>query len=230
MAALNVEGQTPTNIGEAKDAFNAKYGRPVNGMQQGFINEMLTACTLALVQPSYQPSRVFYLGIDSLTKVFLESVEEDERERLVAALCAGLGMDMVQLRAEASKLAEVASSCASEEELFAAEDVKAIVDAGNFKYSYPLGAGILALMPLVDVEPSDEAIARWCGKLSLPASRLQKDYAFYKDAQEKMVQVRQMMMEMAAAGKRKEAQKLKDAAEKAAAEAAEAEKAAAIVD
>jgi len=218
-----VEGKTPTNVGEAKEVFNAKYGRPVNGMQQGFINEMITSCTLALVQSSYQPSRVFYLGIDSLCTVFLESVAEDERERLVSALYAGLGMDLTKLQAEAAKLAESAAG-KSEEELFAAEDLTALA-AAKLKYSYPLGAGILALMPLVDVEPTDESIARWCEKLSLPASRLQKDYAFYKDAQEKMVQVKQMMMEMAAAGKRKEAQKLKDEAEKAAAEAAEAEKA-----
>ena len=88
-----------------------------------------------------------------------------------------------------------------------------------------LGAGVLALMPLVDVEPTDEAIARWSEKLALPASRLQKDWAYFKDAQEKIVQAKQMMMEMAAAGKRKEAAKLKEEAEKAAAEATEAEEA-----
>ena len=32
-------------------------------------------------------------------------------------------------------------------------------------------AGLIALMPLVSVEPNDESIARWCGKLGLPASR-----------------------------------------------------------
>ena len=103
---------------------------------------------------------------------------------------------------------------------------RAVASAGDFKYSYPLGAGLLALMPLVSVEPSDEAIERWCGRLGLPASRLQRDYAFFKDAQQKMAQAQQMMMEMAAASKRKEAKKLKDEAEKAAAEAAEAEAAA----
>ena len=101
------------------------------------------------------------------------------------------------------------------------------VASSDIKYSYQLGAGLLALMPLVDVEPSDEAIARWCEKLNLPGSRLQKDWAFYVDAQEKMVQAKQMVMEMAAAAKRKEAQKLKDDAEKAAKEAADAETAAA---
>lgn len=146
------------------------------------MNEMLTAVTLALVQPSYQPMRVFYLGIDSLCTVFLESMEDDERERLFDALCAGIGMDPKKLQAEAKKLTDSAAG-KTEEELFAGEDLALIAAADNVKYSYPLGAGILALMPLVDVEPSDESIARWCEKLGLAPSRLQKDYAFYKDAQ-----------------------------------------------
>ena len=100
------------------------------------------------------------------------------------------------------------------------------VPSAGLKYNYPLGAGLIALMPLVSVEPSDESIARWCGKLGLPASRLQSDYAFFKDAQQKMAQAQQMLMEMAAASKRKEAKKLLEDAEKAAKEAAEAEAAA----
>jgi len=219
-----VEGKTPANVGEAKLAFNAKYGRPVNGMQQGFVNEMLTAVTLALVTKSYQPSRVFYLGVDSLCKTFLEGVADEEAEKLFVSLCAGVGFDPKKMQAEAEKLTEFAKG-KTEEELFAGDDLSLIVSAGNFKYSYPLGAGVLALMPLVDVEPTDEAIARWSEKLALPASRLQKDWAYFKDAQEKIVQAKQMMMEMAAAGKRKEAAKLKEEAEKAAAEATEAEEA-----
>merc|ERR1719440_449029 len=113
----------------------------------------------------------------------------------------------------------------TEAELLAADDLKAIADKPDFKYSYPLGAGLLALMALVGEEPSKEVIERWCTALGLPSSRLTKDWEFFEDASRKLVEVRQMMMEMKAAGKRKEAQKLKDAAEKAAKEADEAEKA-----
>ena len=63
--------------------------------------------------------------------------------------------------------------------------------------------------------------------LFLPCHTLQRDWAFYKDAQEKMVQAKQMILEMGAAAKRKEAAKLKEEAEKAKAEAEEAEKEAA---
>jgi hypothetical protein len=212
-------------IGEAKVAFNGKYARPVNGPQQGFVNEMLTSVTLATCQRTYKPSRVFYLGYETLCKTFLAAVDSDfEREKLYDALAEGVGFDGPELKKEAEKLASSAGGL-TEEQLFAAEDLALIPSAG-LKYNYPLGAGLIALMPLVSVEPSDESIARWCGKLGLPASRLQSDYAFFKDAQQKMAQAQQMLMEMAAASKRKEAKKLLEDAEKAAKEAAEAEAAA----
>jgi len=220
-----VESMVPQTTGEAKEMFNKAYGRPVNGMQQSFISEMLNAVTLAMVAPSYKPSRVIYLGIENLCTVFLVGMDSDaEREKLYNSLCAGMAMEPATLQ-EAAKAMTDAASGKTEAELLASEDLTMIKSAG-LKYSYPLGAGLLALMPMVDVEPTDESIARWCEAVGLPPARLQKDWAFFKDAQDKMGQVRQMVMEMAAAAKRKEAQKLKDAAEKAAAEAAEAEAAA----
>merc|ERR1740138_133690 len=97
-----VEGETPKNVGDAKVAFNAAYGRPVNGMAQGFVSEMLTSTTLALVQPSYKPSRVFYLGMTSLCSIFLAALpDEAEREKLFVSLCAGVSFNPKKLRAEA---------------------------------------------------------------------------------------------------------------------------------
>ena len=86
-----------------------------------------------------------------------------------------------------------------------------------------MGAGLLALMNLVGETPNSDVISRWCEALGLPKSRLTKDWEFYEDASRKHVEVRQMMIEMKAAGKRKEAAKLKAEAEKAAKEPEEAE-------
>ena len=167
-----VEGKVPATTGEAKVAFNSAYGRPVGGMQQGFVNELLTSIVLTCIRPSYQPSRVFYLGITSLCDVFFESLEAAEAEKLYTSLCAGCGLDGKKLKSEADKLVSTATG-KSEDELFAGEDLSLIASAGNFKYSYPLGAGILKLMELAEVEPTDESIERWCSKMSLPSSSLQ---------------------------------------------------------
>jgi len=215
---------TPKTIGDAKAAFNAAYARPVNSMEQGFVNELLSSSVVAFSSPSYKYSRVFSVGFDSLCEVFLESMANDsEREKLRSALCAGLGLDPKTVTKDAAALRELASSGGSEEALLACDDMRTIADATNWKYSYPFGAGLLALMPLVGTEPSEEAIERWCSSLGVESKRLKKDWAFFKDASQKLVEVRQMMLELAAAGKRKEAERLKTEAEKAAKEAKEAE-------
>ena len=210
----------PKTVGEAKDGFQAAYGQPVEGVQQNFVNEMITASQLAIISPQYAPSRVFSLGFESLCDAFLAG--SDKKDRIHDALLVGLGMEAKKVVAEAEALKAMASGM-TEADLLASDDLKAIADKPNFKYSYPLGSGLLALMALVGEEPSKEVIERWCTALGLPTSRLTKDWEFFEDASRKLVEVRQMMMEMKAAGKRKEAQKLKEEAEKAAKEAEEAE-------
>jgi len=218
------ELKVPKTVGDAKVAFQQAYGRPVGGVQQGFVAELLTSSVVAMVSPSYLPSRVTSVGFEALCKDFLEgTMDDEEREKMRTSLLYGLGQDASSISQEAVEMRELASSCGSEAELFATEDFKAIAAATNFKYSYSFGAGLFTLMPLVGDEPSDEVIERWCDELQLPSSRVKKDWAFYVDATRKLVEVKQMILEMAAVSKRKEAAKLKEEAEKAAAEASEAE-------
>ena len=212
----------PATVGEAKDRFNAAYGRAVGGMQQGFVNELITACQLAQISPTYKPSRVFSLGFESLCTTFLNGMSDEDAAKLSESMAIGVGLSLKQVKADAEKLTAAAKGM-SEDELLAGDDLSLIASTPSFKYSYPLGAGLLALMPLVDVEPSKEACERWATKLGLPASRFAKDWEFFEDATRKLVEGRQMLVEMKAAAKRKEAQKLKDEAEKAAKEADEAE-------
>ena len=73
------------------------------------------------------------------------------------------------------------------------------------------------------VEPSEEVVARWAEALGVSGARLRKDWLFFESAVEKLGEVRQMMTEMQASAKRKEANKLKEAAEAAAKEADDAE-------
>ena len=44
-------------------------------------------------------------------------------------------------------------------------------------------------MPLAGQEVGDQTIERWCTVLQLPTKKLQKDWAFFVDASEKLVEV-----------------------------------------
>ena len=215
----------PQNVGEAKAAFASAYGRRVNPLVQGFINELISSVQIATVGRSFMYTRVFALGFSALCETFMENAISAEERRLVQdALCAGLGLDAAKMTADAAAMRELAEKEeTTEEALLASADFVEITAAQNFKYSYPFGAGLLTLMPCVGVTPSADAIERWCARLEISDRRLKKDFEFYEAAINKMAEARQMMMEMQAAAKRKEAASLKEAAEKAAKEAASAE-------
>lgn len=219
--------EAPKTVGDAKIAFQKAYGRPANAIVQSFVNELISAMTIAIVSPSYRYSRVMAFGFENLCTIFLAGLPDDEQRRKVSdALCISLGLDPAQVKSDANAFAELAAA-GGEAELFASEDFTAIASTPNFKYSYPFGAGLLAAMPLVGAEMGDESIDKWCEQLNLRSAVLKKDYALYESSTAKLNEVRQMMMEMQAAAKRKEATRLREQAAKAAAEADEAESASA---
>lgn len=223
-SVMMADAHQPQNVGEAKAAFQAAYPRPVSALANGFVNEMLTGITLASLSPAFKYTRIFALGFEALCETFLEALPEEDRKPLRDAMCVGLGLDETKLAKDAASLkAELDGK--AEEDAFACTDFETIKGIQNYKYSYVFGAGVLSLMPVVGTEVSKEAIDRWSDALGLRPDRLQKDWAFYEAATTKLVEVRQMMMEMQASTKRKEAQKLREEAEKAAREADEAEKA-----
>ena len=67
------------------------------------------------------------------------------------------------------------------------------------RYSYPYGAGLLTLMPMVGSPPTAEVIGRWAESLSLSSVRLEKDWMFFEKALKNIQDARAMMMEMQAA-------------------------------
>lgn len=93
-------------VGDAKVAFQQAYGRPVGGVQQGFVAELLTSSVVAMVSPSYLPSRVTSVGFEALCKEFLTgAVSDEEREKLRTSLIYGLGQDASSVSREATEMA-----------------------------------------------------------------------------------------------------------------------------
>lgn len=175
----------PRTVGEAKAAFQDAYKAPVPGPAQGFVNEMITAVTLATASPTYKYSPVFAVGYEALCDGFLEAIESEQtRTRIRNAMYLAVELDGKKVAKDAAALKEKAGSmtvrrppaphrpsapisslaprnprrrprggscCLQEEELLALPEVKDID-----KYSYPLGAGLLTLMPLVGSPPTVE--------------------------------------------------------------------------
>merc|ERR1719247_687279 len=216
-------GFVPQNVGEAKVKFQESYGRPTNVAVQGFVQEMLTSTQCVMITPTYEYSRVFSVGFDSLCTVFLAaSPSEEDKLALRSSMLKGLGFDPATVQKDAEALTASATGL-SEEALFETDDFKKIAAKDGFKYSYTFGAGLISLMQAVGVEPGDEAIERWCEKLNMKPNTLKRDYAYFKDSMQKMEDVKEMMLQMKVSAKRQEAQRLAEKAKKAEKEAEEAE-------
>lgn len=218
---------TPADVGEAKKRFQEAYGKILSMPSQAFVNNMLMQ-QVALIAPNYQYSRVFAVGFESLCSVFLPATSSspENAEEARRALYVGLGMDPDECKADADALLALAAG-KTEDELLATEDFVKIKQSGDFKYSYQFGAGLVALMKVVGTEPSAESCGRWCNALNVGASStLTRDWEFYESQVVKVEGFQEMLLQMTAASKRNEAERLKTKAAAAAKEAAEAEAAA----
>jgi len=219
--------ETPKDVGEAKKRFQDAYGKILSMPSQAFVNNMLMQ-QVAMIPPNYEYSRVFSVGFESLCSAFLPSTcsSPESAEEARRALYVGLGMDPDKCKADSEALLALAAG-KTEDELLATEDFAKIKSA-DFKYSYQFGAGLLAMMKAVGTEPSAEAISRWCGALELDSSAtLTRDWEYFESQIVKVEGIQEMLLQMTAASKRTEAERLKAKAEAAAKEAAEAEAAAA---
>jgi len=79
-------------------------------------------------------------------------------------------------------------------------------------------------MKTVGVEPNADSIKRWCDALALPnAASLTRDWDNFTLQMSKLETFKEMVLQMTAASKRQEAERLKKKAEAAAKEAREAE-------
>jgi len=220
------KSEVPRTVGEAKAAFQAAYGKPTPTLAQGFVGELLTSVTLATVHPTYEYTRVLAVGFEALCESFLVAIpEEARRKELHDCMCTALELDAEQIKADSDALKAQAAGM-SEADFLALPELKVLAKQ---KYSYPIGAGLLTLMPAVEggATPTSAQIERWASSLGVSEVRLSKDWMFFEKALKSMADARTMMIEMQAAAKRKEAKALAEKAEKAAKAAAEADKEAA---
>ncbi|EOD11458.1 hypothetical protein EMIHUDRAFT_253455 [Emiliania huxleyi CCMP1516] len=159
------EGSSPPQtVDEARQKFFAAYGKPyVAPDAQGFVNELLGSSQMAIVSPSFRYNAVFALGTEALCETFLAQRPEAERVAITDAIITALGMSPQQLKSDAAALRETAKAAGTEEALLGSKpmlEIKAYPKVPPLKYSYAFGAGMLTLMPLVEVKPSDDAIDR----------------------------------------------------------------------
>jgi hypothetical protein len=215
-------------VGDRKVKFNeamgAAYGIDPRHCQipmptQSFVNEVLTSTTLAMNTPSYQYTRIWALGFDTLCELFLSAgCSSDCATKVRSSLY--VAFDMVQEDVEADCAAlKALSEGVTEEQALALEDLVAL-SKQKVTYDYTFGTGLATLMKQASVPPSEEVIARWCDALNLSCkSVFTRDYKYFESSVEKFAQMKEMMAQMEISAKRDAAKREAEKAEKAAGDA-----------
>lgn len=208
-------------VGDVKNAFYKSYGMPIGSFEaNSFVSQIITSQSVAMVSSDFAYSRIYAFGLESLCAFFLDTLKDDERAKIKSCMLTAMGFDPAKIKADAEAMETLAKG--GEDALLSSEDFKLVAGKEHFKYTYPFGAGLLALMPLVDKEQSEDTIEKWTSKLNIEASKLKKDQTMYDMAVAKLAEVKEMMLQMQIGAKKKEAEKLQKQAEAAEKEAAAA--------
>merc|ERR1740138_801927 len=221
--------------GDRKVIFNTEMGKALGVdprhtqipmAAQSFVNEMLTSEGLAMNTPRYRYSRIFAVGYTGLCDVFLSAgINEATAKCARDAMIKAFNFEPSTVYADAAELTKLAEG-KTEEEVLALDDLKELA-ASTPQYSYTLGAGLGQLMKMSSVEPTDEAIERWCAALNIKSVKsFTRDMGYFNMNVEKFGQMKEMFEQMNISAAKKKAAALAEKAEKAKAEAEEAEAAA----
>lgn len=217
---------TVRTVSDTKKDFYLAFPKPVNQVYRRVVDELLVEIHLLKVNQTFIYDSVFALGfVTTFDRFTVGYRPETDRFAVFHALCKALEFDPDRVRQDATTLQELATRFPEEiktlltalqagEDLKAfAEELQAIANKENFKYSRLLGVGLYALLEISEPEAiadnaRREAVLKLVGEnLKFGSDRLIKDIDLYRSNLDKIEQARQMMADMAEAERKKRIQK-----------------------
>ncbi|MFQ3679913.1 MAG: photosystem II biogenesis protein Psp29 [Pseudanabaenaceae cyanobacterium] len=209
---------TVPTVADAKRAFLQAFAKPIESVYRRVVDELLVELHLLRVNQNFRYDEVFALGVVTVFERFMAGYRhEGDRERIFAALCQALTFDREQLQRDAAALRDWAAQ--------EPEAVRALLTKGeggenrvplarqalgnpHFKYSRAFAIGVYTLLELIQApelaesEPRKQLLAQ-IGEAWGQGDRLNRDLDLYLSNLEKMMQSRQMMVDLVEAERKK---------------------------
>lgn len=231
-------GQDVPTVADAVAKFTGAFGRPVPIVYRSIINELLTTTHLATVCALWRYDAIFASGFEHVFEAFLAYYpNEDERDRLRAAVASALGLDATRLAADAAAVREWAEGMRDAESVFAAaaaegeggvtvEALRAVRKAATYEWYYSrcYGIGLITVMQTVGTDLTGPNAEIWADKLGIESSKFSAEMGAYLSNMERLKQAEQIFAEAAAREAKKTAERLGRRAEAAAKKLEELEK------
>ena len=208
-------------IADSKRAFHQTFPHVIAPLYRRLADELLVELHLLSHQKSFQTNALFAIGLTTVFNTFSAGYKpEEQRQRLLPALCSSNGFDGEALsRLASSTLDELTRSVASLDGVETA--LKAHALAGDQHYSRMMAIGLDTVLKAVRGEaasPADkelqEKAVSLADTLGMPSARVEKDLNLFRSNSERMQQAVELMEETLAAERRKREQRDAEAAQK----------------
>ena len=235
-------------VSDTKRAFYSQHTRPINAIYRRVVEELMVEMHLLLVNAEFSYDSIYALGVVSAFDRFMAGYEpEGDRTSIYNAIISAVESDPAQYRRDAEEILSAARSLGSIDAFKSAlneaktssdgalkGNLNKVISNPKFKYSRLFAIGLYNVIEaaggtdtLDDKDKREALLDELAETFGFNADLLKKDIELYRSNLEKMAQAQEVMKDMIAADRKKQAQreadKQKRAEEKAKKEAANSE-------
>ncbi|MEL6489087.1 MAG: photosystem II biogenesis protein Psp29 [Cyanobacteria bacterium J06621_3] len=239
-------------VSDTKRAFYGQHTRPINALYRRVVEELMVEMHLLLVNADFNYDSIYALGVVNTYDRFMQGYEpEGDRASIYTAIIQAVEGEPSQYRRDAEEVTAAAKSVGNIDEFKSLVDsakndpgsdalkgnLHKIISNSKFKYSRLFAIGLYNIIEAIDASALEEKekrealLDRLAENFSLNSDLLKKDIELYRSNLEKMAQAQEVMKDMIAAEKKKQAKREEDKkqreAKKAAADSAPTEPASA---
>ena len=212
---------SPPTVADTKSKFLAAYTKPIPALFNVVIQEFLVQSHLCRYNSNYEYDPIIGLGFVSVFDQVTDGMDSAEQPAIFKAYIEALGEDVAQYRSDAEKMCELASSSSAEDlkpDASGNELQKAlakVADKEKYYYTKWFGVGLFRMLELSGAtEP--KALETLVASLGIKTEAVNRDLLMYKGVLSKMSAAKDLMEEMMAREKKKQAERDAEKAGKAA--------------
>jgi len=221
-------------VSDTKRTFYNRHTRPINTIYRRVVEELMVEMHLLSVNSDFSYNSIYALGVVTTFDRFMQGyLPEQDKESIFNALCQAIEEEPQHYKQDAHRLQALAQSYASKDligwlsqtthldrDADLQEQLQAIANNANFKYSRLFAIGLFSLLELSDPElvkdekQRNEALKTISSGLHLSDDKLTKDLDLYRSNLDKMAQALIVMADMLAADRKKRLQRLQQSTTK----------------
>jgi photosystem II biogenesis protein Psp29 len=208
-------------VADSKRAFHSAFPHVISPIYRRMVDELLVELHLLSRQRGFRPDPLFACGLVQVFDGFSQGYRpEQQREPLLAALCAASGLDAADLRRQSAEAMAAMGSHGVDEVSGWIEhqgegappllaEALASIRRPDFHYSRLMAVGLLSLLEKAQgaeaMEPQAlrQAAHDIGAAMGLLRDRLDKDLSLYASNLEKMAQAVELVQETVAAERRR---------------------------